>query len=407
MTLELRQITRDEIVAWQSAVAIGFMSLPDPATHEIAEAIFDHRRTLATFETGKMVGTYVSFPTTVSMPGGGVIDANAISGVTVMPTHRKQGILRTAITADLSSAKERGEPVALLLASEFPIYGRFGFGVASEYSQFEIETRGITFLREPDGGSVEIMSASEALPLCKQVFARARLSAAGAIDRHDVIWRRTLGLMDDRAEWKFKGFIAVTRNVAGEPDGYLRYTGGDQWVNDRPQVQLEVDEFVAATNEAHLRLWHYLCTMAWVAKVKTTESAVDDDIRLCVADQRMIHQASRLDHTWARALDVSKLLTGRTYEVADAVTIEVLDAMGFANGTVRLDASPEGSTCVPSTAAPDVTMAVNELSALTFGGTSATALHRVGRIAEHRSGSSARMDRLFRADRAPWNPTRF
>ena len=407
MTLELRQISRDELEAWQSAIAIGFMTLPDPATHEFAEAVFDRRRTLATFEGGKIVGTYVSFPTSVTLPGERLVEANAISAVTVRPTHRNRGILRTAITSDLREAKERGDAVALLLASEYPIYGRFGFGVAAEYSAFEVDTRGIRFLQPPDAGSVEIMTAGDALPLCQPVYDRARMSAAGAIERHEPVWQRLFGLIDDREEWKFKGFFAVTRNEANEPDGFVRYTGGDQWVHDRPQVELEVHDLVAETPAAHNRLWQYLCSMAWVAKVKTQESPIDDDIRHLVADQRMVHQASRFDHTWARALDVPKLLTGRTYDSADTITIEVLDDMGFANGTFNLEASPEGATCRASAIGPDVTMAVNELSALTFGGVSATALHRVGRIAEHRTGSCSRLDRLFRTHRAPWNPTRF
>lgn len=406
-TLEHRQISRNEIGAWQDAVSIGFMSLPDPATHAFADAIFDHRRTMATFEAGKIVGTYVSFPTTVTLPGGTCTDANAISGVTVLPTHRNRGILRHAIVKDLTDAKERGDSVALLLASEFPIYGRFGFGVANEYSTYEVDVRGIQFLQPPETGSVELVSTTDAFALCKTVFDRSRLNAAGAIERHDVVWQRILCLIDDRAEWKFKGFIAVSCDSSGQPDGFVRYSCGDQWVNDRPQVEVVVTELIASTPQAHLRLWHYLCNMAWVAKVKIEESSTDDDIRLLVVDQRMVRQSSRLDHTWARALDIAKLTTTRTYETTDRVTFELIDDLGFANGTYKLDASPEGSSCKRVRGKPDLTITVNDLSSLVFGGASAAAFKRVGRLDERRTGTAARLDRLFRTSRAPWNPTRF
>ena len=407
MALELRQVTREESGAWQDAVSVGFMSTPDPVTHAFADAIFDHRRTLATFDRGKIVGTYVSFPTSLTMPGQTSIDANAISGITVMPTHRNRGVLRTAITTDLTAAKERGDAVAILLASEFPIYGRFGFGVATEASEIELDTRGLKFLHDAPPGSIEVLSSADALPFCKDVFSRARRDLVGAIDRHEVVWDRMFGFLPDREEWKFKGFIAVSSDASGKPDGFVRYSAGDQWVNSRPLVELTVTELTAATPQAHLRLWHYLATMAWVAKVITKESTVDDDLALLVADGRAVHRKSRVDHTWARALDVEKLLTTRAYEGSDKLVFTVTDDLGFAAGTYCLDATPDGSSCKRVRTKPDLTLTVHDLSSLAFGGFSVEAAARVGRVVSHRPGTARRFDRLFRTGRAPFNPTRF
>ena len=56
----------------------------------------------------------------------------ALTNVTVAPTHRRRGLLRRMITNDLRSAADRGEPVGIPIASEYPIYGRFGYGAAAE-----------------------------------------------------------------------------------------------------------------------------------------------------------------------------------------------------------------------------------------------------------------------------------
>ena len=60
-------------------------------------------------------------------------------------------------------ARERGEPLAGLSASEGSIYGRYGFGPATYRTRWEIERSQARFLSpvEP-GGSLEITDAATA-----------------------------------------------------------------------------------------------------------------------------------------------------------------------------------------------------------------------------------------------------
>jgi predicted acetyltransferase len=408
MELEHRAITREEIPAWQDSLSVGFLMQPDPVTNAFAEGIFDLRRSNATFEDGRIVGTYVSFDSPVTLPGGTQISSNCISGVTVAPTHRNRGILRHAITKDLSLAKDRGQATALLLASEFPIYGRFGFGVACKYSELLVDCRGIEFRKDPPPGSMSLVIAPiDEIETCIHLFASARTQTATAIDRASIIWERAFCLIPDRPDWQWKGFLAISKNSAGEPDGFVRYTPKDDWKDNRPGATLTIDEFIATTPEAHQRMWHYLTTMAWVATIKVEECAIDDDIRLLPTDERRVAETGRGDHTWSRVLDVVKVLTSRTYESVGACTFEVVDDLGFTTGRYALDASPSGSTCKRVKTKPDFTIAVSELSSVAFGGASLTAFHRTGRVDEHKTGSTSDADRLFRSTRAPWNPTRF
>ena len=46
------------------------------------------------------------------------------------------------------------------------------------------------------------------------------------------------------------------------------------------------------------------------------------------------------------ALDVSRLLTTRSYATTGNVVLEVVDDQGLAGGRFALDASPDGATCV-------------------------------------------------------------
>src|SRR4029453_5268637 len=63
------------------------------------------------------------------------------AGVTVVgtyPTHRRRGVLRALMRAQLDDVHERGEPLALLWASEETIYGRFGYGLGSFVGEVSI-----------------------------------------------------------------------------------------------------------------------------------------------------------------------------------------------------------------------------------------------------------------------------
>ena len=52
--------------------------------------------------------------------------------VGVLPTHRRRGILRRLMAAELADIRAWGEPIAALWASEPSIYGRFGYGIAAQ-----------------------------------------------------------------------------------------------------------------------------------------------------------------------------------------------------------------------------------------------------------------------------------
>ncbi|PWK83654.1 sterol carrier protein [Lentzea atacamensis] len=54
-----------------------------------------------------------------------------ITTVEVLPTHRRQGVLTEMMRFQLADLRERGEFLAVLLAAEWQIHGRFGYGPAT------------------------------------------------------------------------------------------------------------------------------------------------------------------------------------------------------------------------------------------------------------------------------------
>ena len=69
-------------------------------------------------------------PVRLSVPGRRA-PCGGVTVVGVSPTHRRRGVLRAMMDAQLRDIHERGEPIAALWASEETIYGRFGYGIAA------------------------------------------------------------------------------------------------------------------------------------------------------------------------------------------------------------------------------------------------------------------------------------
>ena len=101
MTIEVRRIRDGELRAFIETLSAGFLERPDidKLTDEI-RPLWDLDRTWAAFEDGRMCGTYRSWATELTVPGGQRLPAAAVSAVTVLPTHRRRGILRAMVEAE-------------------------------------------------------------------------------------------------------------------------------------------------------------------------------------------------------------------------------------------------------------------------------------------------------------------
>ena len=95
-----------------------------------------------------MVGTLRSFATPFTAPGPAEVTVAALTNVTVAPTHRRQGPVDRDDHRRAPGHGGRGEePVGILIASEYPIYGRFGYGAAIEAASYAVDLATTRFRR--------------------------------------------------------------------------------------------------------------------------------------------------------------------------------------------------------------------------------------------------------------------
>jgi predicted acetyltransferase len=405
--LDVRTITDDEVPAFCAAMNTGFLN---PAGDVDADArrpgmILD--RTWAGFDGTAIVSTLRSFPTRLTMPGGGTVTASAVTAVTTTSTHRRRGLATRMVRSDLAASVERGEPASILISAEWPIYGRFGYGAATEHQTYTVDTR-LARLRHRPQGTVEYVDDTVGRALSPEVFERHRLAMPGEIERPDRFWDLDFGILRYPSWGEPKpAFTVVARDPDGTPIGVARYTNTDRWTDRLPDGTVEVRSMLTTDAVADALLWQHLIGLDLAATVRVADRPADEVLPWLLTDARHARASNRVDFLWVRPLDVPALLGARAYGVPGSVVLEVVDTAGFAGGRFALDAGADGATCTPTAASPDLTLGVGALGSVCLGGHGLHTLAAAGLVDEHTAGALRRADRMFRADRAPWCSTWF
>jgi predicted acetyltransferase len=321
--------------------------------------------------------------------------------VTVLPTHTRRGHLSTMMRTQFEAAIDAGEVASLLIAAEWPIYGRFGYGPASEWAEWRADTSLVRFLDEPVG-SVELVDADALVPLAAEVLAREHATRPGSLDRPDFLMRIRAGADPIPGDDSKPRARIVHRDADGVPDAFAVYETTDQWTGMRPENKIEVQDDCAIDDVARREMWRYLTEVDLVAEVQGGADP-GDSIRHQLANGRAMRQTGRWDHIWARLLDVPAALSARAYNGTGRVVLEVLDPFLGRGGRFALDAGPDGAACTSTAEPADVTLPVAALGATWYGGTPLRAL----RVDEETPGSAGLLAALLSWPGTPYCSTDF
>ncbi|MGO9344211.1 MAG: GNAT family N-acetyltransferase [Acidimicrobiales bacterium] len=408
MVSEVRAVTEAELGDYIGCLRTAFLGEREVTAEEVEwkAAHTDLGRTFCAFSDGQLCGTARTFPTDMTVPRG-ELRASAITEVTVLPTHHRQGHLRAMMQAMLEDARRRGEPVAILTASEWPIYSRFGFGPASERVSIELRTAEVQF----DGaraGSVTMVGVHELRSVAPVIYDRIRPATVGALSR-DPEWWDSLLNVSVRPGWPApKNRVRVVwRDDGGLAQGYVVYDTTEIWTDGVPTGEVQVRELFAATPDAYRELWRYLCELDLVAVVRANHRPLDEPLAHLLADGRAVHTKSKIDHLWLRLLDVEKSLATRAYTAPGRVVLEVEDPTMQKTLRLAVEGDPTGGSAQATDQEPDIVLGVTELGAAYMGGVSFATLAMSGRVHERVPGSVARADAMFAIKPLPYLTTNF
>jgi predicted acetyltransferase len=404
MAFEVRPVKNlDEFTAAVFAIGQYFGMVP---TEERMQRFVDQitlERMHAAWSDGAIVGGAGAFTFNVTVPGGDVPTAG-VSVVGVYPTHRRRGVLRSLMRAQLDDAHERGEPLAALWASEEPIYGRFGYGLASFCGEISLAHEYTAFadVAEP-AGTVRFLEPEEALEAIPPVFERARLQWPGMFSRDRLWWEnREIKDSEERREGAGpKRWIVYEQD--GAMEGYAVYRHKPGWDGGSTIAELRVIEALGATSQALRDIWGYLLAVDWKATITASLLPPDHPLFLLLATPRRMRYRMG-DSLWVRLVDVGAALSARKYSADGSVVFDVHDDFGTWNqGRWKLDEGVAARTDDDA----DIALPVQSLGSAYLGGVSFAELARAGRLEELKDGALARADALFRWDRHPWCPEIF
>ena len=401
----VRSITDDELAGWLDVVRTAFVS-PPASDEEIAarRSYFDLARCHAAFDPdGRLCGATRALGTELTVPGGGV-QAGAVSAVGVLPTHRRRGYLSRLMDVQLADMAERGEPVGILIAAEYPIYGRFGYGPATEAVALRIDDHAARW-RLPPAGTIELVGNEDYAKEIDALYERVRPATPGHISQDTDFWRVMAGAKDypdGDEDARRRATKVLWRDDAGEVQAATAYSVQQNWVHNRVNGKLTAPLVVSASDRGTIEVARYLTSIDWAAEVSIFLRPVDEPVPLALEDARAGYLSDRSDHLWVRILDLPTTLAARRYATPGALVLEVDDPRGYAAGRFRLEGGPEGAECAPTRDEPDLALPVAALGAAYLGGQSWGRLAAAGWVDERRPGALAQAAAMFTTARAPF-----
>jgi predicted acetyltransferase len=363
--------------------------------------LLEIERMHAAFEGDEIVGGAGAFGFDLSVPGGSVPCAG-ISVVGVLPTHRRQGVLRAMVDAQLLDAHERGEPIAALWASEETIYGRFGYGIASWCGGAEIPRHWNAFAKPLERrGRARFVSPEEAAELFPPVHEAVRRERPGMFLRTPEWWELRRLRMPEEEKATPKRFVAL--ELDGSTQAYAIYKTSPNFDEGGVQTRLEVLEALGATPQATAEIWRFLLDVDLVATTSVELLPPDHELFLLLANPRRA-RFRMYDALWIRLVDVGEALSGRGYAADGTVVFEVRDAVcPWNEGRWKLESGAASRT----DEAADIALDVDALGSTYLGAVSFAQLRAGGRVEELADGAVRRADALFAWRPLPWCPEIF
>jgi predicted acetyltransferase len=377
----------------------AFSSPWSEAQVESVRPLWEPRRSLVATDGREVVAHTSAFSLELTAPGARVPVAG-VSMVATSPTHRRRGLVRQLMLRQLTELGEGGgEAVAALTASEPVIYGRFGYGLASDHQHVTVPRTSRELRRTAGVEDVRVRFADpvESLEVCTDVH-NADVPIRPGMFHLDERWQQVLVVDAHQAS----PLRCVLAERDGEVIGYAYYRAQR---SDGGYV--EVSRVHAPDLAAHVALWQFLLDQDLLRETRYERLPSDDPLLSLLLDVRAADVKTQ-DGLWVRLTDVGRALAGRTYSTEVDVVLGIDDdLLPWNAGSWHLAGGPEGATCEKTGATPDLLLDVRDLGSVYLGRPSLALLGASGLVAEQTPGALGTASRAFLADRLPWLDTGF
>jgi predicted acetyltransferase len=401
--MEIETIEAGELEAVLDALAGAFLEDMDEEEVALDRKVLEPERTLVMRDGGRIIASAGIVTRELTVPGGPV----PVAGVTIVgvaPSHRRRGVMSALMRRQLADVRDAGEAIAALWASESVIYGRFGYGMATQLASLEVRTREARLRPDVErlDGTPEVMLAGGAAERLVPAYEAVRSQRPGMLSRSPGWWEATL--YDPEKEREGAGRLRAA--VLGD-QGYVLYAYKRVWGDTGVAGELRIRELVAGRPVAAAALWGFVLELDLVRHARWDLAPADEPLPHMLDNSRAV-TARVGDAVWVRLVDVPRALRERTYSAPFDIVIELADEVCPWNaGRLRLSWDGERAECEPATADADLELSAAELGAAYLGGTTLLSLARAGRVRAHDRSALWAASVGFRGALEPWCPEMF
>ncbi len=401
MAIEVRACEPDEVRGALNGIWHYFGGRATDENVELFAPILPAERVHAAFDDGAIVGGAGAYLFETTVPGGAQVPTTGVMAVGVLPTHRRRGALSKLMQRQLADAHARGEPIAMLYASEGAIYSRFGYGLASLAGNIDLpKEHARLWDDEPIGRATILETEEETLELLPGIYDRVQVETVGMFTRTPDWWKvRRLHQRPGRPGGEQ---VRVVIELDGDLQAYALYRLNFAARNMVTETTLEIGEALGTSPQAQAAIWRYLLGIDWVARIEASWLPLDHPLLLWLREPRRM-QFGIIEALWVRLVDVGAALAARSLGEGPIV-LDVRDEFcpwNQARWSIRDGAVDR------TTAEADIVLGVADLGSVYLGGFTFDQLLRAGRIEEQKPGGVDRADELFRTPRQPWCPELF
>jgi predicted acetyltransferase len=402
--LDVRPVAPEQLPDFWRVLFTGFGSeATEPRVEEeIGYGVVD--RAIAAFDGEQLVGTASAIGFELTLPGGALVPVAGVTSVAVSPTHRRRGALTAMMRHQLDDVAHRGEPIAVLTASEAQIYGRFGYGRATRIQRVTVSTRDGLPLRVPADrtGTIRFVHGDDVIPAQAPVADAVRLQRSGELSRTPGWWdvRRF-----DREEWRDGAShrFDVVHERGGVIDGAMSYRIKSGREDGEPDSEVRISELFAVDPEVEVALLTFAAEIDLTARLTLT-TRPDHPLAYRLVDSRRYFVHHEFDHLYVRVLDVPRVLSARTYEGSGSLVLAVDDPfLPASGGSFRLVVADDGTAeCEQVDVEADLSLDASTLGSLVLGDVAPTVLAEAGRLVAASPAALRVADRLFPTAVAPY-----
>jgi predicted acetyltransferase len=391
----------DEFARSVYAIAQYFGGPLDEARIDRFSQVLPFERMHAAFEGGEIVGGAGAFPFEFSVPGG-VLPCGGVTVVGVFPTHRRRGVLRAMMDAQLRDIHEREEPMAALWASEETIYGRFGYGLAAWCGEIKLPRVWNEYAQPFERrGRTRFVTPEEAATLFPPVWNALVHERPGVFERTKVWWKLRSLRMPDEEKANPRRFVVL--ELDGSVQAYAIFRLFHSFEGGSSTARLEVSEAIGTSPQATAEIWRFLLDIDWYATLECSLLPIDHSLFTLLATPRRARYRMS-DSLWMRLVDVGAALSGRAYANDGGIVFDVRDAVcPWNEGRWKL----EGGVAARTDAAADLALDVGALGSAYLGAVSFVQLRDGLRLEELSDEAVQRADAIFGWRPLPWCPEIF